>query len=588
MKTNQWVNPGEGFNTDGGTTFYNFNNGAALHWNDMEGYGIHIYDGGYGLKLFYESRGYTVSDMYNQYIDALGLTYGFTFAQYKAEIDAGRPVIIHVVGHTMLGYGYDDTSSDLMYIHDTWDYSSHTMIWGGSYYGMDHNGVTIVLLNAPASDPTIINVTNGSITQTEVGLEWSGSSPEFRVVRTTDGSATSPSNGTLIYEGSATSTTDTGLTSNTSYFYTVFGKSTGSSTYSSGNQYLCAVTEAASGATTASVPAGQTGEFTFGTTGSVVYITTNGSPAGTIASQKFDTAPTGNNTISGTATAPDASTVTPNVFSSERYWTISSTLGSNAFTVYFDISGLSGVNDPNKLLILKRDAAGWVAQNTLRDGNQLYSDITSFSDFIIGADSGDNPLPVTLSSFTAVYYNGTPIINWTTQSESNNSGWNIYRSSSSNAGQSQQINFELIPGAGTVSEPTEYSFIDEYETVVNQTYWYWLESISGSGETETFGPVSLTIPFEEENTPIIPVQTKLWQNYPNPFNPTTFIRFDVKENEVALLTIFNIKGQITLSQEFEAGRYDHDWDAGDYGSGIYLYKLQSPSYSHIKKMILVK
>jgi hypothetical protein len=151
-----------------------------------------------------------------------------------------------------------------------------------------------------------------------------------------------------------------------------------------------------------------------------------------------------------------------------------------------------------------------------------------------------------------------------------------------------QINFELIPGAGTASEPTEYSFIDEYETVFNQTYWYWLESISGNGETETFGPVTLTIPFEEENTNNIPVQTKLWQNYPNPFNPTTCIKFDVKENEVALLTIFNVKGQIILSQEFEAGCHYYDWDARNYSSGIYLYKLQSPSYPQIKKMILVK
>jgi subtilisin family serine protease len=439
-------------------------------------------------------------------------------------------------------------------------------------------------------DPNTIDITSGAITQTQVGLNWSGSSPEFRVVRTTGGPASTPTSGTLVFEGASTSATASSLTANTTYFFTVFGKESGASQYSNGNQYLCAVTEAVSGATTASVPAGQTGEFTFGTTGSVVNITTNVDPdGGTIDSQKFDTAPSGNNTISGSATAPDLTTVTPNIYASERYWTISSTLtGSNAFTVYFDISGLSGVNDPDKLLILKRDTSGWEAQNTSRDGNMLYSDITSFSDFIIGADSGDNPLPVTLSSFTAVYYNRTPIINWTTQSESNNSGWNIYRSASSNAGQNQQINFELIPGAGTASEPTEYSFIDEYETEFNQTYWYWLESVSGSGETETFGPVTLTIPFEEENTNIIPVQTKLWQNHPNPFNPTTCIKFDVKENEVALLTIFNVKGQIILSQEFEAGCHYYNWDARNYSSGIYLYKLQSPSYPQIKKMVLVK
>jgi hypothetical protein len=143
MKTNQWF-PAWGFNTDGGTVFWNYTDGSPLYWWEMENYGIDTTDGGYGLKLFYESRGYTVSDMYNQYIlDYASPTLGFTYDQYKAEIDAGRPVMIHVEGHTMVGFGYDD-ATNLMYIHDTWDYDDHTMTWGGSYAGMDHLGVTIV------------------------------------------------------------------------------------------------------------------------------------------------------------------------------------------------------------------------------------------------------------------------------------------------------------------------------------------------------------------------------------------------------------------------------------------------------------
>jgi uncharacterized repeat protein (TIGR01451 family) len=146
MKTNQWVNPSQGFNTDGSTVFYNYTSGAPLYWYNMESYGIDVYDGGCGVKLFYESRGYTVSNMYNQYI--LGYaspTQGFTYDQYKAEIDAGRPVMIHVAGHTMVGLGYND-AGNLMYIHDTWDYNTYTMTWGGSYYGMQHYAVTIVQL----------------------------------------------------------------------------------------------------------------------------------------------------------------------------------------------------------------------------------------------------------------------------------------------------------------------------------------------------------------------------------------------------------------------------------------------------------
>ena len=151
MKTNQWINPtdpGGGFNVDGGTTFYHYTSGAPLSWSDIESFGIDIYDGGYGIKLFYESRGYTVSDMYNQYIKGCGddPDQGFTYDQYKDEIDAGRPVMIHLEGHSMVGVGYDDSTTNLMYIHDTWDYNTYTMTWGGSYSGMDHYGVTIVQL----------------------------------------------------------------------------------------------------------------------------------------------------------------------------------------------------------------------------------------------------------------------------------------------------------------------------------------------------------------------------------------------------------------------------------------------------------
>ena len=154
-----------------------------MYWYNMESYGIDVYDGGYGVKLFYESRGYTVSSMYNQYI--LGYaspTQGFTYDQYKAEIDAGRPVMIHVAGHTMVGFGYND-ATNLMYIHDTWDYSDHTMTWGGSYYGMQHYAVTIVQLAAgsctdppttpynpsPADDATDVSI--------NTDLTWSGGHP---------------------------------------------------------------------------------------------------------------------------------------------------------------------------------------------------------------------------------------------------------------------------------------------------------------------------------------------------------------------------------------------------------------------------
>ncbi len=52
----------------------------------------------------------------------------------------------------MLGYGYN-TTGQIVYIHDTWDYSDHQMTWGATYSGLQHYGVTVLQLQ-PASQPT--------------------------------------------------------------------------------------------------------------------------------------------------------------------------------------------------------------------------------------------------------------------------------------------------------------------------------------------------------------------------------------------------------------------------------------------------
>ncbi len=132
-------------NSDGGTTFWYYTDGSPTY--DFSYYDSTSRDGIHGMRLFAESRGYSVSTNYNQYIDALGLAYGFTYNQYKAEIDAGFPVLIQVSGHTMLGIGY--SSPNTIILRNTWVYSTHTMPWGGSYQGMDHLGVGVIHLDPP-------------------------------------------------------------------------------------------------------------------------------------------------------------------------------------------------------------------------------------------------------------------------------------------------------------------------------------------------------------------------------------------------------------------------------------------------------
>ncbi|MCK5051469.1 MAG: choice-of-anchor D domain-containing protein [Candidatus Cloacimonetes bacterium] len=95
-------------------------------------------------------------------------------------------------------------------------------------------------------------------------------------------------------------------------------------------------------------------------------------------------------------------------------------------------------------------------------------------------------------------------------------------------------------------------------------------------------------PGSDTGNELIPIISYLDQNYPNPFNPTTTIKFDIKENESGNLSIYNMKGQLVFTKSFGAGHHNFLWDAASCSSGIYFYKLVTPSYFHTRKMILLK
>ena len=148
MKTSQSAAPYS--NTDGSTKFYNYNSNQKLTCSVMVDYGIDDDDGTYGRKLFYQARGYTVSDCYNQNTDN-NYSGGFSLANFQAEINAGHPVMLNLDGHTIVGYGYNAST---IYIRDTWDNDpshTYTMPWGGSYEGMELLSVSVVHFSSSAN-----------------------------------------------------------------------------------------------------------------------------------------------------------------------------------------------------------------------------------------------------------------------------------------------------------------------------------------------------------------------------------------------------------------------------------------------------
>jgi hypothetical protein len=161
MGTNQWKwdfepwpngNGSRDNNVDGSTSLWANNSAAKLYdFIPPASCGLPQTELCHGLRLFAESRGYTVLENYTQKIDTL-YPGGFSFADYMAEIDAGHPVMIQVTGHSMVGVGYDG-ATQTVYLHDTWDNSVHSMTWGGSYSGMSHIAVTVIHL-APSQEGT--------------------------------------------------------------------------------------------------------------------------------------------------------------------------------------------------------------------------------------------------------------------------------------------------------------------------------------------------------------------------------------------------------------------------------------------------
>lgn len=131
-------------NSNGSTTFYYNSDGSEFTATDALNGKVWNKDGMYGMLEYLKYAGYNAAQIYTQLIYGYdNNTLGFTFADYEAEINAGRVVMIQVEGHSMLGYGYD-ASTDTVYLHDTWTPGPHTMTWGGSYDGLAMWGVVVM------------------------------------------------------------------------------------------------------------------------------------------------------------------------------------------------------------------------------------------------------------------------------------------------------------------------------------------------------------------------------------------------------------------------------------------------------------
>ncbi len=92
----------------------------------------------------------------------------------------------------------------------------------------------------------------------------------------------------------------------------------------------------------------------------------------------------------------------------------------------------------------------------------------------------------------------------------------------------------------------------------------------------------------------IPSGYLLGQNYPNPFNPVTKIRFQIpvgNGRDRSIMKIYDVIGReiSTLVNEIlSPGTYEVNWDASNYPSGAYFYRLSTGNFIQTKKMVVLK
>jgi hypothetical protein len=89
----------------------------------------------------------------------------------------------------------------------------------------------------------------------------------------------------------------------------------------------------------------------------------------------------------------------------------------------------------------------------------------------------------------------------------------------------------------------------------------------------------------------VPKEYLLHQNFPNPFNPSTNISFSIPTRSFVSLKVFDLIGRevaTVVSEEMSAGSHIKQWNAKNYPSGIYFYRLQAGSFTETKKLLLLK
>ena len=253
--------------------------------------------------------------------------------------------------------------------------------------------------------------------------------------------------------------------------------------------------------------------------------------------------------------------------------------GQNSTVDNFDTKGFApqDVNAyPEGSLVL---AGGARVQGKLRDWVTIFRSLTA------------NTAPIDLSDYESIKFtiNGNGKV-WLRIEQDGVENFNFHSKQIILNGKEQTLTipfseFAQRKGVSTPLDPSKVRKIslvmEKSDNMSVENYDLEIKNIAFLSKSES----------KESNKVEIPKEYTLSQNYPNPFNPSTMIEFAIVKPEFVTLKVYNILGQevATLVNEVKApGIYSVRFDASNLSSGVYIYKLQTESFTATKKMILQK
>ena len=253
----------------------------------------------------------------------------------------------------------------------------------------------------------------------------------------------------------------------------------------------------------------------------------------------------------------------------------------------------------NKYIIVKFKISdswhfGWIrATVTLESGNSslvihdwAYEDEAETS---ITTGQAESPVPIELSKISAQVTPRGVLLDWSTASETENSGFIVQKRILGRNWESlaDYHSFPILEGHGTTSEPHRYSWIDK-NILPGTSYQYRIGDVDH--ENIIVWHEALDISISDEFT-LMPEYFGLQNCYPNPFNPTLNIKYGLTEDLHTRVQILDIKGKIITTLENrlkKAGNYELQWNAENATSGIYFVRILAGEKKDLKKVLLTK